>query len=172
MNESSPPSPEPSNPVTENMDGAGIAESQPTGPADTAQGIRKAILAGLCVTLVTSAIWAVLVISTDLKLGFLAWILGIAVGTTMVTVARSGSLRLGVAALLLTATGLGVTKGLTYQFHLVPLYHAEIEDNADIRKSLAALDFRERFYLEDLDLLWVFLALASAWQLASGRKGG
>ena len=133
---------------------------------------RKTVLVGLCVSVVLGGAWAGLVILTNYQLGFVAWAMGIVVGSTLVTLAGRGSPRLGLSSVLVTFAGLMVAKALTYQFPLVPLYLSEIEDRAQALEYLATRPLRERLYLEDLNLLWVFLGLASAWQLGSGRKGG
>ncbi len=150
----------------------------PTSPTS----FGKALGYGLAVALISGAAWAApWIFAQDFVsprvLGMAAWGIGILVGLTLMTVAGMTCTRVGLAALLLTALGLALGRGLTYRFHKVPLYFVEFEDTTEASEALDQLTFKQRFGLGDsgfdgYEWLGIFLALGTAWKIGRGMGSG
>jgi len=149
-----------------------MSETDPNDPLCHDDRLGQAVLRGSIAATLTAAIWAALAIFTKTEMPIAAWAVGVAVGTTMLLTTKQGSLRLGLVSLGLTLFGLVLAKGLIDHFGTLPRYLAEFHDPADARDALRALDWRQRFGLDDLGFFWTVLALFSAWRFGRGKGGG
>ena len=128
--------------------------------------------AGLAAAVVGGVAWALIVKSTDYEVGILAWAIGFIVGTAAVFATRGGTGRqLQVVAVVLALTGILLGKYLGYALIL----HEEAQTFGE-EIGLFSSTMLE-FFREDLDLvfglfdlLWVGLAVASAWRITQARE--
>ena len=124
-----------------------------------------ALAAGLVAAVVGGVAWGLIVKWTDYEVGFVAWGIGFLVGLAVVTVARTRGLVFQVVAVLCALLGILIGKYLSFVWALQEL--AE-EDGVDLPVlSMDTIDlFRDNlgFVFDWIDLLWVGLAVLSAWR--------
>jgi hypothetical protein len=137
-----------------------------TAPAPSQSPLR-AVAGGLVAAIVGGIVWALIVKASDYEVGFVAWGIGFLVGTAVVFATRGAkgrSLQLVAVALALV----GILIGKYLSFALV------VQDEAETFGESIGLFSGDMFDLfrENLDsvfglfdLLWVGLAVASAWRI-------
>ncbi|QDG52352.1 hypothetical protein FIV42_16875 [Persicimonas caeni] len=94
--------------------------------------VPMALAAGIAVALLGGAIWAGVVTFLNIELGLLAWGIGLAVGVTIIAVAKHGDMRLGAAAAGIAFVGLVVGKLLIAQFGLAHMQVDMIVEDPDM----------------------------------------
>jgi mannose/fructose/N-acetylgalactosamine-specific phosphotransferase system component IID len=145
--------------------------SDPVAPATApppSASLPRAIAGGLAAAVVGGVVWALIVKTTDYEVGFVAWGIGFAVGTAVVLATGGAKGRpLQIVAVVLALVGVLIGKYLSYAF----IVQEEAESFGESIGLFSGDMFR--FFREDLDavfglfdLLWVGLAVFSAWRIA------
>lgn len=157
-----PPQPEyysPLSPPTQTT----IASSEPNTPLG--------IIGGLLAALVGGIVWAIIVIKSNYEVGFVAWGIGLLAGFAVVLFARGKSVQLQVVAVLSAGLGVLIGKYISY-VHALQVAHNKLFPGVEQRFGYFAGD-SFRFFRTNLgdvfggyDLLWVGLAVFSAWRIA------
>jgi hypothetical protein len=96
------------------------------------KNLALALGLGAVVAALGGAIWALVVIELHVETGLIAWGIGLAVGATIIAIAKCGDLRLGVSAAGLALFGLILGKILIAQFGLAHSTAARIVDDPDL----------------------------------------
>jgi hypothetical protein len=144
-------------------EGAG-SPSPIAAPSDS---VLPALGAGLVAAIVGGVVWGLIVKFSDYEVGIVAWGIGLIAGTAVVFATRGakGS-RLQVIAVVSALVGILLGKYLSYAFVI-----QEQADDAGVSLGLFSSDMF-RFFREDLDsvfglfdLLWVGLAVVTAWRV-------
>jgi hypothetical protein len=138
----------------------------------TTRPLAWGVGAGLAAAVVGGVAWALIVKSTDYEVGILAWAIGFIVGTAAVFATRGGTGRqLQVVAVVLALTGILLGKYLGYALILQEEAQTFGEEIGLFSSTML------EFFREDLDLvfglfdlLWVGLAVASAWRITQVRE--
>ena len=143
------------------------APPAPTTGAEPSSSLPRAIAAGLVAAVAGGVAGARIVKTSDYEVGFVAWGIGFLVGTAVVFANRGAKGRqLQIAAVVLALVGILLGKYLTYAL----IVQEDIEAFGE-SIGLFSGDMFE-FFRDDLDavfsffdLLWVGLAVASAWRI-------
>lgn len=152
---------------------AGMSATPPTeSTAQPKRPLAWGVGAGLAAAVVGGVAWALIVKSTDYEVGILAWAIGFIVGTAAVFATRGGTGRqLQVVAVVLALTGILLGKYLGYALILQEEAQTFGEEIGLFSSTML------EFFREDLDLvfglfdlLWVGLAVASAWRITQARE--
>jgi hypothetical protein len=147
---------------------AGMSEPPaPTNAPEPSSSLTRAIAAGLVAAIAGGVAWALIVKASDYEVGFVAWGIGFLVGTAIVFATRGAKGRpLQIVAVVLALVGILLGKYLTYAL----IVQEDIEAFGE-SIGLFSADMFE-FFRDDLDavfsffdLLWVGLAVASAWRI-------
>ena len=139
---------------------------------EPSSSLLRAIAAGLVAAVAGGVAWALIVKTSDYEVGFVAWGIGFLVGTAVVFATRGAKgRRLQIAAVVLALVGILLGKYLTYAL----IVQEDIEAFGE-SIGLFSADMFE-FFREDLDavfsffdLLWVGLAVASAWRIPQAHE--
>ena len=137
-----------------------VREERSSGAA-----LLPALAAGLVAAVVGGVAWGLIVKWTDYEVGVVAWGIGFLVGLAVVTVARTRGLVLQVVAVLCALLGILIGKYLSFVWSLQEL--AKEDGVALPVLSMDTIDlFRDNlgFVFDWIDLLWVGLAVVSAWR--------
>ena len=133
-----------------------------------AAALLPAVLAGLVAAVVGGVVWGLIVKWTDYEVGFAAWGIGFVVGLAVVTAARTRGLVLQVVAVLCALLGILIGKYLSFVWVLQNAAENEFGESVDIPVfSMDTFDlFRDNLdtVFGWIDLLWVGLAVVSAWR--------
>ncbi len=146
------------------MSDAPAAAATAPEPSDS---LVRAIAAGLIAAVVGGVAWGLIVKISDYEVGFVAWGIGFLVGTAVVLATRGARGRhLQIVAVLLALVGILIGKYLSFA-----LITQEDAESFGASIGLFSGDMVELFR-ENLDavfslfdLLWVGLAVASAWRI-------
>ena len=140
----------------------------PPSPVTEPSGsLFPAVAAGLVAAIVGALVWGLIVKISDYEVGIVAWGIGFVAGTAVVFATRGGKgQHLQVIAVVSALVGVLLGKYLSYAFVL-----QEQADAAGV--SIGLFSSRMfRFFREDLenvfglfDLLWVGLAVFTAWRV-------
>ena len=140
--------------------------TQPTRP------LAWGIAAGLAAAVAGGVAWALIVKSTDYEVGILAWAIGFVVGTAAVFATRGGTgRRLQLVAVGLALVGILLGKYLGYAL-ILQEQAKTFGDEIGLFSSTMVGFFREDLDLVFglFDLLWVGLAVASAWRITQASE--
>ena len=146
--------------------------------ADVAQeqfsmlAVGPAIVGGGLAALLGGAVWAMIAIATDYELGLIAWGIGVAAGLGVVMFARGrrGVVLQGIAVGA-SVFGILVGKYFIFRSALIQYFEQEAEAGVTIEIAFYSRELVELFFqsLPDIlggyDILWVILAVASAWKI-------
>ena len=146
--------------------GTSDAPTTTAGP-EPSESLLRAIAGGVVAAVAGGVAWALIVKASDYEVGFVAWGIGFLVGTAVVFATRGAKGRqLQVVAVVLALVGILIGKYLGYALI--------VQDDAESFGQSIGLfsgDMFE-FFRDDLDavfglfdLLWVGLAVASAWRI-------
>ena len=135
--------------------------------AEPSPSLLPAVAAGLVAAIVGGIAWGLIVKVSDYEVGIVAWGIGFIAGTAIVLATRGAKGRpLQVIAVVSALLGILLGKYLSYAFVV-----QEDADAAGIDIGLFSGDMFS-FFREDLDavfglfdLLWVGLALFTAWRI-------
>jgi hypothetical protein len=159
----------------EKVFGAGVCQAQ----APSAGALVQALIGGVFAALVGGAAWAVLVIVSGYEIGFAAIGIGFLSGCGVVLMSRGGMGPLfQVIAALSSVLGVAVGKYVYYFYYLKEAVTEEygLEVAANVR--LLSLGVLESFimdagsFLGGFDILWVALAVITAWKIPSLKTLG
>jgi hypothetical protein len=146
----------------------GMSDPPADAPAATpSDSLVRAIGGGLVAAVVGGVAWGLIVKASDYEVGFVAWGIGFLVGTAVVFATRGAKGRhLQIVAVVLALVGILIGKYLGYAL----IVQEDIETFGESIGLFSGDMFR--FFREDLDavfglfdLLWVGLAVASAWRI-------
>ncbi|MHC4741413.1 MAG: hypothetical protein ACYS8Z_05850 [Planctomycetota bacterium] len=141
----------------------------------TSASIIPAAIGGLLAAVVCGVIWGMIVIATEYEIGYMAWAVGLAAGFCVVLFSKGKKgLPLQVIAVASSLLGILIGKYLTF-FHYLKEMIAE-EHGTEAASQLSVLSGGViQFFLENvvsmshpLDLLWIVLAVATAWRIPKG----
>lgn len=141
----------------------GIVEAEPNLPLGIIGGLLAAVVGGI--------VWAIVVVQSGREVGFVAWGIGLLAGFAVVLLARGKGVRLQVVAVLSAGLGILIGKYVTFA-HDLQVAYSKLYPSAGQRFGYFASEtFRLfRTNLGDVfsayDLLWVGLAVFSAWRIA------
>lgn len=144
------------------------AATDPPSPlTEPSSSLLPAIAAGLVAALVGGAVWGLIVKISDYEVGIVAWGIGFITGTAVVLATRGAKgPRLQVIAVVAALVGILLGKYLSYAF----VVQEELESFGE-SIGLVSGDMLS-FFREDLDavfslfdLLWVGLAVFTAWRI-------
>jgi len=140
-----------------------VREERPAAAA-----MLPALAAGLVAAVVGGVVWGLIVKWTDYEVGFAAWGIGFLVGLAVVTAARARGLVFQVVAVLCALLGILIGKYLSFVWVLQNAAEDEFGEAVDIPVfSMDTFDlFRDNLdtVFGWIDLLWVGLAVVSAWR--------
>jgi hypothetical protein len=142
-----------------------IAATEPSLPLGIIGGLLAAVVGGI--------VWAVIVVKSGYEVGFVAWGIGLAAGFTVILFARGKSVQLQVVAVLAAAMGILIGKYVTF-VHALQVGFSKLMPGEPQRFGyFASESFRLfRTNLGDVfsgwDLIWIGLAVISAWRIAQG----
>lgn len=143
-----------------------------TTAAEPSESLVRAIAAGVVAAVAGGVAWALIVKTSDYEIGIAAWAIGFLVGTAVVLASRGAKgRRLQVVAVVLALVGILIGKYLSYALVVQ-------EDAESFGESIGLFSGDMfRFFREDLDavfglfdLLWVGLAVASAWRIPQAEE--
>ena len=154
--------PVPAAPVAMPMQAAGPSQMSPgmiaaahahgaqAGQISDAQRLLRATIAGAVAALIGGGVWAGLVITTGVEIGYVAWGIGLLCGFAVSKLGRGhGSIFQGMAVIF-SLIGIAIGK---MAFVMTEDSGGSITDT-----------------LGGVDIIFVLLAIASAWQMAGGNK--
>jgi hypothetical protein len=141
----------------------------------TSASILPALVGGVLAAIVCGVIWGLIVIATGYEIGYMAWGVGLAVGFCVVLFSKGKKgVPLQVIAVVSSILGVIIGKYLTFFHYLKEMIAEEYGPEAASKISVLSGDVIQ-FFLENivsmshpLDLLWVFLAVATAWRIPKG----
>ena len=140
-----------------------------TSGADGARALLPAALAGVAAAVVGGVVWGLIVKTTEYEVGFVAWGIGWLCGTAAVFGARGRrGLPLQVTAVAAALLGILVGKYLSFVWSF---NDAAEEEGLPISLGLLSGDSFDLFTDREggvwswFDLLWIGLAVFTAWRL-------
>jgi hypothetical protein len=137
--------------------------------------LLPALAGGLGAAVLGGIVWGLLAIWTGYEVGIVAWGLGFLAGFGVVTLAggRKGT-PLQVIAVLSSVLGIAVGKYVAFfhalREHVGAEYGAEAAADLSVFSAVAMSIFAENAgsLLSGFDLLWVVLAVVTAWRIPAG----
>lgn len=143
--------------------------------ADSGPNLLLGVVGGLLAALAGGIIWGLVVIESGYELGFAAWGIGALAGFAVVYLARGSNAQLQIVAVLAAVLGILIGKYITF-VHAIRLAFTKL--NPGFPQVYGYLDsesfrlFRQhpRVVFHAFDLIWVVLAIASAWRIAERTK--
>ena len=141
----------------------------------TGSSIMPALVGGGLGAVVGGVIWGLIVIGTGYVIGFMAWGIGLLSGFAVVLFSkgRRGT-PLQIIAVLSSVLGIAVGKYVTF-FHffkeaILKKYGAEIASNVSIFSEELIYIFIDGIgsMVSGFDILWVVLAVITAWRIPKG----
>lgn len=133
------------------------------------------VAGGVVAAVVGGAVWGGIVIATNYEIGYMAWAMGLVCGFAVVLFSRGKrGLPLQVAAVLCSCLGILVGKYLTLFYYLREDVAEELGEQAASQISVispAVMQFfveNVHLLLSGFDLLWVALAVLTAWRIPKG----
>jgi hypothetical protein len=139
------------------------------------KSLLPAIVGGALAAVVGGILWGLFVILTDYEIGFMAWGLGLLSGTAVVLLVkgRKGT-PLQIIAVISSIMGIAVGKYVTF-YHFLRAT-VESQYGAEVAFSLPLLSAKViRIFFASLgsmlggfDILWVILAIMTAWKIPKG----
>ena len=146
------------------------AAPPPAEPAPTGWGtIALAVVAGLLAAVAGAAVWGLVAQRTSDELGIFAWGVGLLVGLTIRFVARRRAYGLQLVAVATSLVGIVLGKYLAFALVTQDEFGTDLglfsSDTVDVfRRSLGDV-------FTAFDLLWVALAVGSAWTILLPQEG-
>jgi hypothetical protein len=146
--------------------------SMPSPVQEASRSLVPPVAAGLAAAVVGGVLWGLIVKWSDYEVGIIAWALGFVVGTAVVLATRGAKgPRLQVIAVICALAGILLGKYLSFAF----VVQAEVEA---VGQSIGLVSgdmvsfFRDelRVVFGLFDLLWVGLAVATAWRVPQREK--
>ncbi len=142
------------------------------------RNLPRALLAGVGAAIVGAGVWGGLVALTDREVGYFAWGVGLLVGVA-VMLAAGGSRGRPFQIVGASCGLLGIALG-KYFMCVIAFYSATSEQGLDTSSVSIFGPIMFQMFLELLpnivsgfDLLWIFLAVTTAWQIpGSSLRGG
>jgi hypothetical protein len=143
--------------------------------AFSSEAVMPAVLGGGVAALVGGAVWATVVVVTDYEIGYVAWGIGWLAGFAVVKLAqgRRGT-PLQLIAALSALLGILVGKYFIFFHYLKQMLVKEYGADAAAALSPFSVEGVQTFaanissMLSGFDILWVFLAVATAWAMPRG----
>ncbi len=137
--------------------------------------IIPAFMGGVLAALVCGVIWGVIVITSEYEIGYMAWGVGVAAGYCVTLFAR-GKRGLPLQIIAVTASLLGILIGKYLIFYHYLKEMVLEEHGAEAAANVPVLSLGViQFFFENIvslshpmDLLWIFLAVATAWRMLKG----
>ncbi len=137
--------------------------------------IIPAFMGGVLAALVCGVIWGVIVITSEYEIGYMAWGVGVAAGYC-VTLFSRGKRGLPLQIIAVTASLLGILIGKYLIFYHYLKEMVLEEHGAEAAANVPVLSLGViQFFFENIvslshpmDLLWIFLAVATAWRMLKG----
>jgi len=137
--------------------------------------VIPAVIGGVLAAIIGGAVWGVVAIATRYELGYLAWGLGFLSGFAVVFFAKGRrGLPLQLIAALSSILGIVIGKYVTFHYYLKEA--AEKKYGAEVASNLSVVSDRVlQFFVQNIstmlsgfDVLWVILAVLSAWRIPKG----
>lgn len=159
-----------------------LAESVHTKIKETAKeeeftpsSILPAVLGGGAASVISGAAWGFIVIATGYVIGFMAWGIGALCGYAVVLLSQGKKgLPLQIIAVASSILGIVIGKYVTFYHFLkeaiTKQHGAEVASNLSYLSGDVVQFFMERItvVLGGFDVLWVILAIVSAWSIPKG----
>lgn len=145
------------------------------GTESPAGSIPLGIVGGIIAAIVTGIVWALIVVVTDYELGFAAWGVGLVCGFATILFGRGSGVQFQVIAVVTSIVGILIGKYGIYYYYLKQYLIGEYGEEALVGFSLfssdVAIDFASAIssMVGGYDILWVILAVATAWKTAALR---
>ena len=137
-------------PRSPGMIGAGQPHGAQAGQISDAQRLLRATIAGGVAALIGGGVWAGLVIGTGVEIGWVAWGIGVLCGLSVSKLGRGhGTIFQAMAAV----------------FSLIGIAIGKMAFVMSEGSGMTVMDT-----LGGVDIIFVLLAIASAWQIAGGNK--
>ena len=143
----------------------------PQGIIEPESNLALGIIGGLLAAAVGGVAWAIIAVQSGYEVGIAAWAIGVLAGFAVVSLARGKSVQLQVIAVLSAGLGILIGKYVTYVHELQIAFNKFYPGSTQRFGYFASESFRIfRTHLGDVftgyDLLWVGLAVISAWRIA------
>lgn len=141
----------------------------------TADSYTPALIGAILASLIGGIIWGLIVIATNYEIGYMAWGMGWLAGFAVVKLSKGKKgFPFQVIAVLSSLFGITVGKYVTFYHFLkqaiIKEYGAEAEAVVTIFSGAVLQDFMDAIgsLLNGYDLLWVALAVMTAWKIPKG----
>lgn len=141
-------------------------------------GLFPAAIAGILTAIVAGALWGYLTIFTGYELGFVAWALGGVTGIAVVMFSkRNRRMSFQVISVVSSMIGITIGKYIFFYHSVKEIFKAEYGTETANDVSIASLDLLRVFLenlgttLSGLNILWIILALLTAWIIPRVRIG-
>lgn len=157
-----------------------LQDSALNPPRQGSQAIRPATYAaavagGVLAAVAGGVIWGLLVIFTGYEIGYVAWGLGLVAGFAVALFARGEKgVPLQVIAVLAGLLGIVIGKYFTFFHFLKQAVASESGAEAASNITVFSMGVVQMFFknisvmVSGYDLLWVLLAVATAWSIPKG----
>ncbi|NOX55059.1 MAG: hypothetical protein GXP27_11610 [Planctomycetes bacterium] len=137
--------------------------------------LLRGICGGVAAAVVGGVIWGVIVIATGYEVGYVAWALGLLAGVTVVLATR-GKRGVPLQVVAIASSVMGILIGKYVIFYHFVKKAIEEEMGAAMARELSVFSvglmslFLESMgaLLSGFDLLWVVLAVLTAWRIPKG----
>lgn len=141
----------------------------------SSHSILPAVMGGVAAAVVGGAVWGLIVVATGYVIGFMAWGLGLVTGFAVLRLSggRRG-LPLQVVAVALRVLGIAVAKYWTFYYFLKKAIEKDYGASTAATISVFSEKVLQLFIenigsmLSGFDLLWLLLAVMTAWRIPKG----
>ena len=137
--------------------------------------LLRGICGGIAAAVVGGVIWGVIVIATGYEVGYVAWGLGLLAGITVVLATRGKrGVPLQIVALASSAMGILIGKYVIFYHFLKKAVEEEMGAAVARELSVFSVSVMSLFFqsvgllLSGFDVLWVVLAVLTAWRIPKG----
>ena len=166
--------------------GMGASASPPSGSVQRTQpasvsvessgSIALGVVGGVVAAIVTGIVWALIVVVTDYEIGFAALGVGFVCGLGTILLGSGRGVQFQVVAVLTSILGIIIGKyGMYYHYftqYVTEEYGEEALINISIFSGAVIGDFLSAIgsMLGGYDILWLILAVTTAWKTAALRE--
>ncbi|MBU9713182.1 hypothetical protein [Evansella tamaricis] len=141
--------------------------------------LLPAVLGGLSAAIAGGIIWGLIVIFTEYELGIVAWGIGLlsGYGVALLSKGKKG-VPLQVTAVVSSILGILIGKYIGYHYYLTSFFSEEFGAEFAAQFSIFSLGIIQSFFMDltlmvnAFDLLWVVLAVFTAWKIPKAIRGG
>lgn len=149
----------------------------PINPSAETPSIQMVLMGALAASLIAGALWGVVALLTGWELGFMAWLVGAAVGYAVLIFSKGETTSIHqIVALVFSFFGILVGRYVTFYAVLKEYIDSEIGPDTAASMSIFSFELFGEFLgnLGELmgawDLVWIVFACITAWRLTDPSK--